>query len=110
MPSSHTSGLCPEVVDCDATNVAHANETPILNSMINFLRAWKFETGFLFIIAAALLVWGVTVYFSPEMRRARDAREYLEQLQADYANDTYGGASPLENHSSFLHTLRKCVT
>ena len=75
--------------------------------MINFLRAWKFETGFLFIIGAALLVWGVTVYFSPEMRRARDAREYLEQLQADYANDTYGGATPEETLALFIAALEK---
>ncbi|MBI3019760.1 MAG: hypothetical protein HYY60_00320, partial [Parcubacteria group bacterium] len=75
--------------------------------MINFLRAWKFEMGFLLIIGAALLVWAATVYLSPEARKARDANEYLERLQAEYKNDTYGGATPEETLSLFIAALEK---
>ena len=50
--------------------------------MINFLRGWKFEGGFLLIIGAALLVWAATVYLSPQAREARDTQKYLEELQA----------------------------
>src|SRR3989344_7948666 len=77
------------------------------NFMINFLRAWKFETGFLLIIGAALLVWAATVYFSPGAQQQRDAEEYLERLQADYANDTFGGATPEETLSLFIAALEK---
>ncbi len=75
--------------------------------MINFLRAWKFETGFLLIIGAALLVWAGTVYLSPEARKARDANDYLERLQAEYKNDTYGGATPEETLALFIAALEK---
>jgi len=75
--------------------------------MINFLRAWKFETGFLLIIGAALAVWATTVYFSPGAQQQRDAEEYLERLQADYANDTYGGATPEETLALFIAALEK---
>ncbi|MBI1998711.1 MAG: hypothetical protein HYS73_00025 [Parcubacteria group bacterium] len=75
--------------------------------MINFLRAWKFETGFLLIIATALAVWAGTVYLSPEARKAREANDYLERLQAEYANDTYGGATPEETLALFIAALEK---
>ncbi|MBI3075211.1 MAG: hypothetical protein HYY92_03315 [Parcubacteria group bacterium] len=75
--------------------------------MINFFRAWKFETGFLLIIGAALLVWAGTVYLSPEARKAREANDYLERLQAEYKNDTYGGATPEETLALFIAALEK---
>src|SRR3989344_7369230 len=75
--------------------------------MINFMRGWKFELGFLLIIGAALLVWAGTVYLSPEARKARDANDYLERLQAEYANDTYGGATPEETLALFIAALEK---
>ena len=75
--------------------------------MINFVRGWKFELGFLLIIGAALAVWAGTMYFSHEARRAREANDYLEQLQAEYANDTYGGATPEETLALFIAALEK---
>ncbi|OGZ15614.1 MAG: hypothetical protein A3G11_00575 [Candidatus Lloydbacteria bacterium RIFCSPLOWO2_12_FULL_51_9] len=65
--------------------------------MANFLRAWKFETGFLLIISVALLIWAGTVYLSPEARKAREANDYLERLQAEQARDNYRGAVSDEN-------------
>lgn len=75
--------------------------------MINFLRAWKFEAGFFLIVGAALLVWAGTVYLSPEAQKERDARKYLEELQAQYKNDTYGGATPEETLALFIAALEK---
>ena len=75
--------------------------------MINFLRAWKFETGFLLIVGAALLVWAGTVYLSPEARKAREANDYLERLQAEYKSDTYGGQTPEETLALFIAALEK---
>ncbi len=75
--------------------------------MINFLRGWKFEGGFLLIIGAALLVWAATVYLSPQAREARDTQKYLEELQAQYKNDTYGGATPEETLALFIAALEK---
>lgn len=75
--------------------------------MVNFLRAWKFEAGFLLIVGTALLVWAGTVYLSPEARQERDARKYLEELQAQYKNDTYGGTTPEETLALFIAALEK---
>ena len=65
--------------------------------MANFLRAWKFETGFLLIIGAALAVWATTVYFSPGAQQQREANDYLGRLQAEQARDNYRGAVSDEN-------------
>jgi len=75
--------------------------------MINFLRAWKFILGFLAIISASLVIWYLTMAYAPEARQAREARDYLEQLQAEYANDTYGGATPEETLELFISALEK---
>src|SRR3989344_3640770 len=75
--------------------------------MANFLRAWKFETGFLLIISAALLIWAGTAYLSPVARQERAANAYLKNLEQQYKDDTYGGTTPEETLSLFISALEK---
>ena len=75
--------------------VLHPTNYP-LNFMANFLRAWKFETRFLLIISAALLIWAGTAYLSPVAQQERAANAYLEDLEKQYKDDTYGGTTPEE--------------
>lgn len=70
-------------------------------------KAWKFILGFFSIIGASMVVWYLTLYFSPEMRQQREAQEYWEDLQAEYENDTYGGETPEETLALFIDALEK---
>ena len=65
-------------------------------------RSWKFVGGFLAIIALALAGLAVSGYlFNPERRATRE----LEDLNRQYAEDTYGGTTPEETLELFISAL-----
>ncbi|MBI4114441.1 MAG: hypothetical protein HY445_01210 [Candidatus Niyogibacteria bacterium] len=70
--------------------------------------SWKFVRRFLLIIIIALALLYVTnVYLSPDAREDREARKYIEDLQRQYENDTYGGKTPEETLALFIDALEK---
>lgn len=70
--------------------------------------SWKFIAGFLGIIVLALIGLAVSNFiFNPESQDDRAAKKYLEELKAQYENDTYGGKTPEETLDLFVAALEK---
>ncbi|MAG12448.1 hypothetical protein CL630_01405 [bacterium] len=65
----------------------------------------RFLLGFLGIIVVGLLVWVGVAYLNPEGRQERAAIEYFENLEKEYENDTFGGATPEETLALFIEAL-----
>lgn len=67
----------------------------------------KLIVGFAAIAVLAVLAWFVAISLNPEARQEREARKYLEDLQEQYENDTYGGKTPEETLALFIAALEK---
>ena len=65
----------------------------------------KFLLGFLGILVIALAIWSWGAYFNPEVREKRALIKYFEDIEAEYRNDTYGGATPEETLQLFIAAL-----
>src|SRR3989344_4079216 len=65
----------------------------------------KFLFGFFGILFLALVVWSWGAYFNPEVREKRALIKYFEDIQEEYRNDTYGGATPEETLQLFIAAL-----
>jgi len=65
----------------------------------------KFLLGFLGILVITLLVWSWGAYFNPEVREKRADIKYFENIEEEYRNDTYGGATPEETLQLFITAL-----
>lgn len=51
--------------------------------------------------------WAWKIYFSKEARDIAAFREYQQQVEDAYRNDTYGGATPEETLRLFVEALKK---
>ena len=65
----------------------------------------KFLFGFLVILLLALAVWSWGAYLNPDVREKRALVKYFEDIQTEYENDTYGGATPEETLQLFIAAL-----
>ena len=75
-----------------------------LNTMLNYTSR-KFLLGFAAFVGAGALLWFAGFYFSPDARQERAALRYIQNLEEQYKNDTYGGATPEETLSLFIAAL-----
>ena len=72
--------------------------------MLNYTSR-KFLLGFAAFVGAGALLWFAGFYFSPDARQERAALRYIQNLEEQYKNDTYGGATPEETLSLFIAAL-----
>ena len=72
--------------------------------MLNYTSR-KFLLGFAAFVGAGVLLWFAGFYFSPDARQERAALRYIQNLEEQYKNDTYGGATPEETLSLFIAAL-----
>ena len=72
--------------------------------MLNYTSR-KFLLGFAAFVGAGVLLWFAGFYFSPDARQERAALRYIQNLEEQYKNDTYGGATAEETLSLFIAAL-----
>ena len=72
--------------------------------MLNYTSR-KFLLGFAAFVGAGALLWFAGFYFSPDARQERAALRYIQNLEEQYKNDTYGGATAEETLSLFIAAL-----
>ena len=65
----------------------------------------KFLLGFLGILLLALAVWSWGAYLNPDVREKRALVKYFEDIEEEYRNDMYGGATPEETLALFISAL-----
>ena len=65
----------------------------------------KFLLGFLGILLLALAVWSWGAYLNPDVREKRALVKYFEDIEEEYRNDMYGGATPEETLQLFIAAL-----
>jgi len=65
----------------------------------------KLLLGFLGIITVGAIIWIGSTYFNPEARQERTALKYFEDLERQYKDDTYGGATPEATLELFIAAL-----
>ena len=65
----------------------------------------KFLLGFFGILLLTLAVWSWGAYFNPEVREKRALIKYFEDIEEEYRNDMYGGATPEETLQLFIAAL-----
>ena len=65
----------------------------------------KFLIWFGVLLCAGFLVIAYSSYFSQEVREKRVILKYFENLEEEYKNDTYGGATPEETLALFIAAL-----
>lgn len=65
----------------------------------------KFLLGFGGIVLVAVAIWIGGTYLNPEVREKRALIKYFENIEAEYRNDTYGGATPEETLQLFIAAL-----
>ncbi|MBI4130673.1 hypothetical protein HY468_05120, partial [Candidatus Roizmanbacteria bacterium] len=68
-------------------------------------RGIKFLVWFLVIVGVGAAVFSYGAYFNPEARERRMLLEYFDNLEDEYRNDTYGGATPEETLALFIAAL-----
>jgi len=69
--------------------------------------SWKFIAGFLALIAVGIAILLISSYANPQAKEERTAKQYLNDLRAQYENDTFGGDTPEETLSLFIDALEK---
>ena len=69
--------------------------------------SWKFIAGFLVLIAVGIAILLFGLYADPEAREERVAKQYLDDLRAQYENDPYGGDTPEETLALFIEALER---
>ena len=72
--------------------------------MLNYTSR-KFLLGFAAFVGVGALLWFAGFYFNPDARQERAALRYIQNLEEQYKNDTYGGATPEETLSLFIAAL-----